>query len=353
MDEPAIQLAVENVGKAFDGHWVLRDISFQVRAGEFCILLGPSGCGKSTLLRLVAGLEELSTGVIRIAGQVVNHLAPRDRDVAMVFQSYALYPHMSVYDNMAFGLRMRKTPREEIQRRVLEAARLLEIEDLLDRKPRALSGGQRQRVAMGRAIVRQPKLSLFDEPLSNLDAQLRAAMRVELAKLHRRLRATTLYVTHDQVEAMTLGDKIVVLYDGRIQQVGTPQEIYRSPANLFVAGFIGSPPINRIEGVVEPGPPPRFRCPAFTLPAPREVPPGPVTLGIRPEDVEVGDGEGLQGTVEMVEHLGAEQHLHVAVGSVTFVLRVPPDRTYSRGRPVALRLDPRRCHWFRDGTRVG
>jgi len=246
--EIAIGLTVHDLTKKYGGKTVLDKVSFTVDKGEFCILLGPSGCGKSTILRIIAGLEQQDGGEIHIEGRDVAQLTPAQRDVAMVFQSYALYPHMNVFENLAFPLKINKTPHREIAGKVQEAARLLSIEELLRRKPRELSGGQRQRVAIGRAIVRNPRLFLFDEPLSNLDAKLRAGMRVELAKLHRRLQTTMLYVTHDQVEAMTLGSKIVILENGLVRQIGTPDEVYDLPANLFVAGFIGSPAINFIEG---------------------------------------------------------------------------------------------------------
>src|ERR687884_450237 len=245
------QVTFDRVSKVYpDGTRAVNDINLEIRDSEFMVLVGPSGCGKTTALRMVAGLEEISEGVLRIGERVVNHVPSRDRDIAMVFQSYALYPHLSVYENIAFGLRLKKTPKDEIDRRVNEAARVLGLEQFLKRKPRALSGGQRQRVAMGRAIVREPAAFLMDEPLSNLDAKLRVQMRAEISRLHERLGVTTVYVTHDQIEAMTLGQRVAVMRDGRIQQVDTPQNLYRRPANLFVAAFIGSPPMNLLEGDV-------------------------------------------------------------------------------------------------------
>ncbi|HQQ17425.1 MAG TPA: sn-glycerol-3-phosphate ABC transporter ATP-binding protein UgpC, partial [Fervidobacterium sp.] len=248
------QVVLEHVWKVYEGKVeAVKDANFVVEDKEFLVLLGPSGCGKTTTLRMIAGLEEITKGEIKIDGRVVNDVEPKDRDIAFVFQNYALYPHMTVYDNMAFGLKLRKVPKNEIDERVHEAAKILEIESLLDRKPRQLSGGQRQRVAVGRAIVRHPKVFLFDEPLSNLDAKLRVQMRSELKKLHARLEATIVYVTHDQVEAMTMADKIVIMKDGVIQQIGTPYEVYNRPANMFVAGFIGSPAMNFIEGKIIKG----------------------------------------------------------------------------------------------------
>src|SRR5215469_9587379 len=247
------EVSLRNVVKRFDDTEVVRNISLDIPDNEFVVLVGPSGCGKSTTLRMIAGLEEISAGDIYIGGEVVNDLPPKDRDIAMVFQNYALYPHMSVFDNMAFGLKLRKFPREEIRKRVDEAARILDIQPLLERKPKALSGGQRQRVAMGRAIVRNPKVFLFDEPLSNLDAKLRVQMRTEIKKVHQTVRTTTVYVTHDQVEAMTLADRVVVMNHGVIEQVGPPQELYHNPATRFVAGFIGSPAMNFLTARIQDG----------------------------------------------------------------------------------------------------
>ena len=315
---------LRKINKRFGGVEVLCDIDLEIADGALVVVVGPSGCGKSTLLRLVAGLEEATSGVIEIAGRDVTHMPPAKRRIAMVFQSYALYPHMSVYDNMAFGLKLARHDKAQIRARIDEAARLLQIDHLLDRKPRALSGGQRQRVAMGRALVREPAVFLFDEPLSNLDAALRVGMRLEIARLQRELGATMLYVTHDQTEAMTLAQTIVVMRDGRIEQMGAPLELYRRPRNLFVAGFIGTPAMNVLPaevgasdaaGVV-------LRIPgsdAVRLPPCAEVRPGDrVTLGIRPEHLRLGSTEersendiAVPGTITHVEHLGAETHVYL------------------------------------------
>ncbi|HYU11320.1 MAG TPA: sn-glycerol-3-phosphate ABC transporter ATP-binding protein UgpC, partial [Stellaceae bacterium] len=318
------------MNKKFDEVHVVKDVNIDIRDKEFVVLVGPSGCGKTTTLRMVAGLESITSGSVLINEKVVNELAPMDRDIAMVFQNYALYPHMSVYDNMAFGLKMRKFDRAEIAQRVREAAEILGIQDYLRRKPRQLSGGQRQRVALGRAIVRHPQVFLFDEPLSNLDAKLRVQMRVELKKLHERLGTTAIYVTHDQVEAMTLGDRVVVMRDGWVQQVGDPMQLYNEPANRFVAGFIGSPAMNfanvRIAGangaLWAEGEGIRLR-----VPGPLSNRLGPyagkaVALGIRPEDMRVASDAdpgdmNLDAVVEVVERLGSEILLDVAVGPTT------------------------------------
>jgi multiple sugar transport system ATP-binding protein len=306
------------------------DANLTILDREFVVLVGPSGCGKSTTLRMIAGLESITEGELSIDGRVVNDVAPKDRDIAMVFQNYALYPHMSVYDNMAFGLKIRKLPKEEIDGRVREAARILGIEDLLERRPRQLSGGQRQRVAVGRAIVRQPKVFLFDEPLSNLDAKLRVQMRAEIIALHRRLDATMVYVTHDQVEAMTMGDRIVVMKDGVIRQVGTPLELYERPADRFVAGFIGSPPMNfigvtiRAEGgnsVADSG---AFAAPLSPAQAAALAPYAgrSIDMGIRPEHVLDEPAEGafaLEADVEIIEPLGAETYVHFKAGNTAFM----------------------------------
>ncbi len=299
-------VSLKGLGKSYGEVEVLRGVELEVADGEFVVLVGPSGCGKSTLLRCIAGLEVITEGELCIGGRRVNELAPRDRDVAMVFQSYALYPHMTVRRNMSFALEIRKTPAAEIEAAVGEAAAMLGLEPLLDRRPRALSGGQRQRVAIGRAIVRRPQVFLFDEPLSNLDAALRSQMRVELKRLHQQLQSTIIYVTHDQVEAMTLADRIVVLEGGVVQQVGSPRELYERPANRFVAGFIGSPAMNFLEATSRDG---QLRAGSLTLPSEHR---GPVTLGIRPHDVQVRrGGGGARARVEVVERLGWELHLHL------------------------------------------
>ncbi|HET6519028.1 MAG TPA: sn-glycerol-3-phosphate ABC transporter ATP-binding protein UgpC [Geminicoccaceae bacterium] len=317
-------VALEGISKSFGRVEVIRGVDLDIRSNEFAVFVGPSGCGKSTLLRLVAGLEDITAGELYIGGKLVNDLPPAERGIAMVFQSYALYPHMSVYDNMAFGLKLAKRDRAAIDRRVREAARILQVEHLLDRKPRQLSGGQRQRVAIGRAIVREPRVFLFDEPLSNLDAALRVQMRIELAKLHRGLDATMIYVTHDQVEAMTLADRIVVLNAGRVEQVGSPLELYHHPRNLFVAGFIGSPRMNFMPGEVAGGTgggAMTVRLPggaSVALPVTRGgVRVGEkVTLGLRPEHLREGGGGDaqLRGRVIAVEHLGGETYVYLDVG---------------------------------------
>ena len=283
---------------------VIHDVSAEILDGEFVVIVGPSGCGKSTLLRMVAGLEEISGGTISIGGRVVNDLEPAERDIAMVFQNYALYPHMSVFDNMAYGLKIAKVPKDEIRTRVEKAAAILELMPFLDRKPRALSGGQRQRVAMGRAIVRQPQVFLFDEPLSNLDAKLRAQTRLEIQKLHRELGITSLFVTHDQVEAMTLAQRMIVMHGGVMEQFGTPQEVYNKPATTFVASFIGSPPMNLLKHA--PG------MKAGTI------------FGVRPEHIDVGQGD-WQLVVEAIELLGAERLLYCRLGQDTLIVRIQED----------------------------
>ncbi len=344
------ELILREVTKRYGDLEVVKDFSLEVDAGEFIVLVGPSGCGKSTTLRMIAGLEEITRGELIMRGRVVNDVPPKDRDVAMVFQSYALYPHMSVYENMAFGLRLRKLNGSEITRRVQEAARILGITSYLGRKPKALSGGQRQRVAMGRAIVRKPRYFLFDEPLSNLDAKLRGQMRTEIAKLHRRLGATSIYVTHDQVEAMTLADRIVVMKDGVIQQIGRPIELYRKPVNRFVAGFIGSPAMNFLKGTVEEG---EVRGEGFQVPVePLDVAGvtqgQEVILGLRPEAVRVdGTGVGtLEGRVEVREPLGAEAFVYLSVGEQQVVGRFAPDYEAREGDTIVFSVDPAACHVF-------
>ena len=307
----------------------VRDLNLDVAEGEFMVLVGPSGCGKTTALRMVAGLEEISSGEIRIGGKVVNELAPRDRDIAMVFQNYALYPHKSVYENLAFGLRMRKVPKAEQKERVEEIARILGLGEMLHRRPAQLSGGQRQRVAMGRAIVREPKAFLMDEPLLNLDAKLRVQMRAEIARIQQALKVTTVYVTHDQVEAMTMGHRVAVMRDGELQQVDTPQRLYDAPANLFVASFVGSPPMNLFEAVVERDDS-RLVCRigetelelpadvAAERPALANYSGRPVAVGIRPEDVREAagwDGARLRGRILLVESLGSEQLVHIEIAA--------------------------------------
>ncbi len=305
-------VGIADVRKAFGPVEILHGVSVDIDDGEFVVLVGPSGCGKSTLLRMLAGLENITGGEISIGGRVVNNIPPKDRDIAMVFQNYALYPHMTVFDNMGFSLKLAKAPREVMEREVGRAARILGLEQLLHRYPRQLSGGQRQRVAMGRAIVRNPQVFLFDEPLSNLDAKLRVQMRSEIKELHQRLKVTTVYVTHDQIEAMTMADKIVVMNGGNIEQAGRPLELYDRPANLFVAGFIGSPAMNIFDGEVVDG---GLRCDDGTM---WPVPPGaaargPVVYGIRPEHLRL-DPDGMPATVQLVEPTGSETQVFLRIG---------------------------------------
>jgi len=340
----------------------ISDLNLFVEDKEFLVLVGPSGCGKSTALRMLAGLEDITKGIIKIGDRVVNDVAPKDRDIAMVFQSYALYPHMSVYDNMAFALRMRKMPRAEIDRRVRQAAQILGIEQFLDRKPRALSGGQRQRVALGRAIVREPKVFLMDEPLSNLDAKLRVATRAELIKLHQRLETTFVYVTHDQVEAMTMGTRIAVLKDGVLQQLDSPQNLYDHPANRFVAGFIGSPAMNFFEGrlaaegdtlYVDMGSfrvrvPPQQAAVLRERSAPEEI-----VFGMRPEDIFDAAylpagmaGDAVDVTVDVIELLGSEMYLYLLSGSHSFLARVDSRTRVRPGQKMQVVMNMAHMHIF-------
>jgi sn-glycerol 3-phosphate transport system ATP-binding protein len=333
----SIQLkdVVKKYGKGKQELQVIHGVNADIADREFIVIVGPSGCGKSTLLRMVAGLEEISGGEISIGARVVNNLEPAERDIAMVFQNYALYPHMSVFDNMAYGLKIKKMPIAEIKQRVDKAAGILELGHLLDRKPRQLSGGQRQRVAMGRAIVRQPQVFLFDEPLSNLDAKLRAQTRLEIQKLHRELGITSLFVTHDQVEAMTLAQRMIVMNAGRMEQFGTPEEVYHHPASTFVASFIGSPPMNLLKDA--PG-----------------VEKGRI-LGIRPEHLEIGD-DGWTATVETVELLGAERLVYGRVGSEQLIVRIDEGRTCpAAGDTIRVAARDDRLHWFdgETGRRLG
>jgi multiple sugar transport system ATP-binding protein len=353
------RVLIRNLNKMYDEVHAVKDVNLEIRDKEFMVLVGPSGCGKTTTLRMVAGLESITSGQVLIGDVVVNELPPMDRDIAMVFQNYALYPHMSVYDNMAFGLKMRKVDRAEIGKRVQAAAEILGMQDYLKRKPRQLSGGQRQRVALGRAIVRQPQVFLFDEPLSNLDAKLRVQMRVELKKLHNRLNTTAVYVTHDQVEAMTLGDRVVVMKDGLVQQVGEPLELYNAPANRFVAGFIGSPAMN-FAGVRVRDADGGLKADnaGFDIDIPAEI--GQrlrpyagrdVTIGIRPEDLQVANGSHPPGLcfdalVEVVERLGPEILLDLQVGEQTMVAAVEPTVRAKRGDKIRFALRPERLHFF-------
>jgi multiple sugar transport system ATP-binding protein len=350
---------MKDLNKKYDEVHAVKDVNLNIRDKEFVVLVGPSGCGKSTTLRMVAGLEEITSGDITIGDRVVNDLPPKDRDIAMVFQNYALYPHMTVYDNMAFGLKMRKFPKAEIQKRVQDAAEILGIHELLKRKPRQLSGGQRQRVAVGRAIVRHPQVFLFDEPLSNLDAKLRVQMRVELKRLHDRLETTAIYVTHDQVEAMTLGDRVVVMKDGWVQQVGEPLELYSRPANKFVAGFIGSPAMNFADvAVTETGGALwadnngfRVKVPPAKTDRLRPYKGQRVVLGVRPEDLHVAGGADaadytFDTTVEVVEPLGSEILLDIRAGGNPMVARVEPGVRVKVHEGVRLALNPDRLHFF-------
>ncbi|MDI6808380.1 MAG: sn-glycerol-3-phosphate ABC transporter ATP-binding protein UgpC [Candidatus Eisenbacteria bacterium] len=351
---------LSGVTKTFPGGVAAVDrVDIDVKDKEFVVLLGPSGCGKSTLLRLIAGLEDVSEGTVYIGDKAVNSLPPKDRDVAMVFQNYALYPHMTVFDNMAFGLKLRKVHKEEIRKRVHNAASILGLEEFLRRKPKALSGGQRQRVALGRAIVRNPQVFLFDEPLSNLDARLRVQMRAEISKLHQRLQATMVYVTHDQIEAMTLGERIAVMRNGSILQFDEPLSLYDNPKNKFVAGFIGSPSMNFVNGVVTAGERVMFVCDSFKLPAPAQLAKTlsafsgkEVVLGIRPEDVQVvGDGEGtsrvsLSSRIEIVELLGNEQFLHAVLGKVNLIVRMATHRKFSLGEELPISFKEDKIRFF-------
>jgi multiple sugar transport system ATP-binding protein len=353
-------VSLKGVVKRFGHHTVVHGVDLAIEEGEFVVLLGPSGCGKTTTLRMVAGLEDISDGEIRIAGRVVNDVAPKDREIAMVFQNYALYPHMTVRQNMEFALKPQRLQGAERDRRIGEAARILGLEPLLERRPAQLSGGQRQRVAMARAMVRTPRVFLFDEPLSNLDAKLRTQVRVEIAKLHKRLGTTVLYVTHDQVEAMTLADKIVVMKDGHIEQVGSPEDVFLRPRNVFVATFVGSPAMNLVRGRVEAeGGRPWLAGAAIRIPLPDRVagsvaPGTEVTAGIRPNDVAVAYADPpaafLEAGVEVVEYLGTEILLDLRAGSQELMAQVP----IGAGRPVGDRLwigfDPGRIHVFDTAT---
>ena len=327
----------DHVYKRFDDTTAVDDLSLEIADGEFLVLVGPSGCGKSTALRMLAGLEDISDGRILIGDRVVNNVAPASRDVAMVFQSYALYPHMTVYDNLAFGLRNFKVPKEEIDRRVRDAAEILEMTDLVKRKPKQLSGGQRQRVALGRAIVREPAAFLMDEPLSNLDAALRVATRAEILKLQRKLRTTTVYVTHDQVEAMTMGDRIAVMKLGVLQQVGTPEELYTAPANVFVARFIGSPAMNLVPAALVSGVPASGRL-----------------TGFRPEHIELENGQtgwpAFDARVEVVEYLGDEQLVHMTVGDEKLLAKLPIEQRLAPGDERSFVVPPDKLHQFDEST---
>ena len=380
-------IKINSVGKVYpNGTRALEDVNIEINNGEFVVLVGPSGCGKTTLLRMVAGLEDITEGEISIDKKVVNEVAPKDRDIAMVFQNYALYPHMSVYDNMAFSLKLRKLPKEEIDQKVKEAAKILEIDELLERKPKALSGGQRQRVAMGRAIVRKPEAFLMDEPLSNLDAKLRVQMRAELGQLHTQLETTTLYVTHDQVEAMTMGDRVAVIRKGELQQIDTPREIYLYPKNIFVAGFIGSPSMNFVYAKVKFSSKnitlsfgeDSIKCDAGENKKLKDFDGQEIVLGIRPEAFEDANyantkefSEKLNVTVTLLEQLGSDSYIHFykdikpvqteaieeiladegedisVLGDQTkFIARVSPNSIVKEGEKITLSIDPSKLHFF-------
>lgn len=378
-------IEISNVGKVYpNGTRALEDVNITIEDGEFVVLVGPSGCGKTTLLRMVAGLEDITEGEIEIADKVVNEVAPKDRDIAMVFQNYALYPHMSVYDNMAFSLKLRKLPKDEIDSKVRDAAKTLEIDELLERKPKALSGGQRQRVAMGRAIVRNPQAFLMDEPLSNLDAKLRVQMRAELGQLHSQLQTTTLYVTHDQVEAMTMGDRVAVIRKGVLQQIDTPREIYLYPKNIFVAGFIGSPSMNFVYATVSPSGK-SFKIKIGDVEINTSTAPEAladfkdkeIVLGIRPEAFEDSVYAGKEFTedfpveITLLEQLGSDSYIHFykdikpvqteaieeiladegedisVLGTETkFIARINPNATVEEGQKIKLKIDPTKLHYF-------
>jgi len=357
------KVELKKIGKIYEGNVrAVDDVNITINDQEFVIFVGPSGCGKSTTLRMVAGLEDISEGELFIDGKLVNDVHPKDRDIAMVFQNYALYPHMTVFQNMAFGLKVRKRPKDEIDKRVRDAARILDIEELLDRRPKQLSGGQRQRVAVGRAIVRNPKVFLFDEPLSNLDAKLRVQMRTELIQLHARLKATIIYVTHDQVEAMTMGDKIVVMRDGRIQQIGSPLYLYNQPINKFVAGFLGTPPMNFIavkviqeggELHIDEG---AFKIKVADLHVPMLKPyvGQEVSFGIRPENLPYVEDPGgpdlIRAKVTIVEPLGADINLYATTSRHSMIARVPPHHLIKMGDNVTLAPVMAKAHYFDQDT---
>ena len=363
-------LSLSHINKTYpNGFQAVKDFNLEIEDKEFIIFVGPSGCGKSTTLRMIAGLEEISGGTLKIGDKVMNDVEPKDRDIAMVFQNYALYPHMTVYDNMAFGLKLRKVPKDQIDKAVREAARILDLEKLLDRKPKALSGGQRQRVAMGRAIVRNPKVFLMDEPLSNLDAKLRVQMRIEISKIHQRLGATIIYVTHDQTEAMTLGTRIVVMKDGVVQQVDTPQHLYEQPGNLFVAGFMGSPQMNFLDAqIAEKGGDLIAKVGEYDVVIPaakaKVLKDGgyvgkTVVLGIRPEDIhdsqmfiEASPSAPMTSTVKVYELLGAEVFLYFDVNGTQVTARVDPRTNSKTGDTIKFAFDMEKSHFFDKETEL-
>jgi multiple sugar transport system ATP-binding protein len=346
-------VAIRDVKKAFGATSVIHGVDISIRDGEFVVLVGPSGCGKSTLLRMIAGLENITAGEIRIGDRVVNNVPPKERDVAMVFQNYALYPHMTVAANMAFSMKLRGAPQSEIEERVNRAATILGLSQLLGRYPRQLSGGQRQRVAMGRAIVRDPQVFLFDEPLSNLDAKLRVQMRTEIKELHQRLKTTTIYVTHDQIEAMTMADKIVVMHDGRVEQIGAPLELYDRPDNLFVAGFIGSPAMNMLKGRIRVNGTASFEGPAgviFSLAAAGSGNDGrPAVYGVRPEHFSLSD-DGAEAEVQVIEPTGSELQVVAKLGGEDIIAVFRERHQFKPGEKIRLKPDPRLVHLFDEST---
>jgi len=346
-------VAIRDVRKAFGATAVIHGVDISIRDGEFVVLVGPSGCGKSTLLRMIAGLENITAGEIRIGERVVNNLPPKERDVAMVFQNYALYPHMTVAANMAFSMKLRSAPQSEIDDRVNRAAAILGLSQLLERFPRQLSGGQRQRVAMGRAIVRDPQVFLFDEPLSNLDAKLRVQMRTEIKELHQRLKTTTVYVTHDQIEAMTMADKIVVMHDGRVEQIGAPLELYDRPDNLFVAGFIGSPAMNLVKGRINLNGAAVFEAPTgvkFSLSgAPASSDGRHAVYGVRPEHFSLSD-DGVDAVVQVVEPTGSELQVVAKLGDDEIIAVFRERHQFKPGDKIRLKPDPRLIHLFDEAT---
>jgi multiple sugar transport system ATP-binding protein len=348
-------LKLTNVNKIYpNGFQAVRDFELEIPDKEFMVFVGPSGCGKTTTLRMIAGLEDATTGDIYIGDKLVNDVSPKDRNIAMVFQNYALYPHMTVFDNMAFGLKLKKTPKDEIKERIMKAATILGIETLLDRKPKQLSGGQRQRVALGRAIVRKPEVFLMDEPLSNLDAKLRVQMRTELIKLHNDLETTFVYVTHDQTEAMTMGTRICVINEGAIQQVAEPRTIYNYPINMFVAGFIGAPQMNFFEGEILDTP--EIKVEGCTMPLNSALVDRvkkdnrfnqKVKIGIRPEDIRFGSGEmGIKGVVEVTELLGSDLNIYFKINGNQYIMKTDSSKTFDFGDKICVVFDPEKIHLF-------
>jgi multiple sugar transport system ATP-binding protein len=351
-------LQLKGISKHFGDVEALSSVNLFVDNGEFCVLLGPSGCGKSTLLQIVAGLTSQDEGSVLVDNRPIDHLSPRDRDVAMVFQSYALYPHMTVAQNLAFGLRMRGVPKDAIRKSIDETANLLGIHDLLKRRPRELSGGQRQRVAMGRALVRRPQLFLLDEPLSNLDAMLRISVRLELMRLHKQIQGTILYVTHDQVEAMTLGDKVVIMNAGSIHQIDRPEIIYDHPADTFVAGFIGSPAMNLFQGnLIRAGKAFMFQNADFSLHIqniPLKFAGNAVEIGIRPEDIDITSGQknALEAIVDIISNVGSEKYIHARIGTAAITFRARKEDTFFSGETISLGIDPSKLHIFHNSKRI-